>query len=167
MGVKYTWTWDCATWAVWIYLAQCTTVFHLTSQWCSETYVRQRGEPKHTRHDSCRWVSLATVTCLELMPDFHQSFLIWIQPTVGVVSWGEATQTLMRKHFPTGICCMTVAGIISQGALTHRHEMILFKLQKELNAPLLSSDGWLTPRLIKRLGKKTDLRYVNCTVVFN
>lgn len=42
--------------------------------------VSQQGKPKATGHDSCRWVSLATVTCLELMPDFHQSSVIWIPP---------------------------------------------------------------------------------------
>ena len=65
------------------------SVFHLTSHWHRETHVAQRGEPKQTGHDSCRWVSLATVTRLELMPDFHPFSVIWVLPRRGVLKRGN------------------------------------------------------------------------------
>lgn len=67
----------------------------------------------------------------------------------------------MRKHFPAGICCTTLAGIMSRAALSHRRERS-FKLQEELHAPLFSTEGRLTLGLIKRL--KSYLKYVKLTV---
>lgn len=112
------------------------SVLRTSTHRCGATFRQVRWTKRHT---VCRRVSLATATFLEWLPDFHRFSCVWIQPRRGFLKRRNTDANEVRLSNRRG----------SPAALTHRHGMMLLELQKELYAPLVSSDGWLTPPLIK------------------